>query len=73
MVSQLIQMRVQSQTFTLYTTSNVKNVLLNQKTAMVPYHIDSQSLKREKAHQAKTYKGGLRKLGHPADCNPGKR
>ena len=32
-------------------------------------HRQSISQKR-KAHQAKTYKGGLRKLGHPADSNP---
>ena len=34
-------------------------------------HRQSISQKR-KAHQAKTYKGGLRKLGHPADGNPEK-
>ena len=25
---------------------------------------------KRKARRAKTYKGGLRKLGHPADSNP---
>ena len=32
-------------------------------------HRQSISQKR-KAHRAKTYEGGLRKLGHPADSNP---
>ena len=59
-----------SQFVTQRTTSKKKAFLWNQKTRVVPYHIGSQSLKREKAHQAKTYKGGLRKLGHPADSDP---
>ena len=36
---------------------------------MVPNHKGSHYLSKRKAHKVKTYKGDLRKLGHPADCN----
>ena len=36
---------------------------------MVPYKIGNHHLSKGKAHKVKTYKGDLRKLGHPADRN----
>ena len=51
------------------TTNDIKSIPLESKDSggSLP-HRQSISQKR-KAHWAKTYKGGLRKLGHPADCN----
>ena len=59
-----------SQFVTQRTTSTKESIPLESKDKGGSLsHRQSISPKR-KAHQAKTYKGGLRKLGHPADCNP---
>ena len=50
LVSQLIQRHVQSQAFTLHTMNYIKNILLNQKTGMVPRKIGSHFLSKGKVN-----------------------
>ena len=51
------------------TTNDIKSIPLESKDIGGSlFHRQSIS-QNKKAHWAKTYKGGLRKLGHPADCN----
>ena len=71
-VSQLIQMRIEVAKLSVHNTMNdIKSFPLESKDSGGSlFHRQSISQKkREKAHWAKIYKGGLRKLGHPADCN----